>query len=100
MSAVSNPGMADSVLYTLTLTYRYRDSLKKIKRNKPDLLLPLEAGVAKILRDPTIGKPLRNVLRNLRRTHVAGSFVLLYEITGTEIHLLDFDHHDKIYKKH
>lgn len=91
--------MSDSVLYTLTLTYQYKDSLKRVKRSKPDLLAPLEAGVVKILREPTLGKPLRNKLRGNRRIHVAGPFVLLYEIKGAEIRLLDFDHHDKIYKK-
>lgn len=91
--------MADPVLYTLTLTYRYKDSLNRIKRGKPDLLLPLEAGVAKILRSPELGKPLRNILRNQRRIQIAGSFVLLYEIVGNEVRLLDFDHHNKIYKK-
>ena len=91
--------MTDSVLYTLTLTYQYKDSLKRIKRSKPDLLVPLEAGVVKILREPTLGKPLRNEFKGNRRIHVAGPFVLLYEIKGTEIRLLDFDHHDKIYKK-
>ena len=92
--------MIDSVQYTLELTRLYKNSLKKIKRSKPDLLVPLEAGVAKILRSPELGKPLRNVLRNRRQIHIAGSFVLLYEIAGTEIRLLDFDHHNKIYKKH
>lgn len=91
--------MTDSVQYTLELTHLYKNSLKKIKRSKPDLLSPLEAGVAKILRSPELGKPLRNVLRNRRQIHVAGSFVLLYEIAGTEVRLLDFDHHSKIYKK-
>jgi len=91
--------MADYVPYTLVLTYQYRDSLKRIKRSKPDLLLPLDTGVAKILRDPTLGKPLRNEFKGNRRIHVAGPFVLLYEIAGTEVRLLDFDHHDKIYKK-
>lgn len=90
--------MADSVQYTLDLTYRYKDSLKRIKRSKPDLLPPLEKGIAKILRDPTLGKPLRNELRNNRRIQI-GSFVLLYEIAGAEIRLLDFDHHDRVYKK-
>ena len=61
--------------------------------------MPLEAGVTKILRDPMLGKPLRNKFRGNRRVHIAGPFVLLYEIVGTEIRLLDFDHHDKIYKK-
>jgi mRNA-degrading endonuclease RelE of RelBE toxin-antitoxin system len=92
--------MADSVQYTLNLTSLYKNSLKKIKQNKPDLLVPLEAGVAKILHSPELGKPLRNVLRNRRQIHVAGSFVLLYEISGTEVRLLDFDHHNKIYKKY
>jgi mRNA-degrading endonuclease RelE of RelBE toxin-antitoxin system len=91
--------MTDSVSYTLALTYQYKDSLKRIKRSKPDLLVPLEAGVIKILRSPELGKPMRNALRNRRRIHIAGSFVLLYEIMGAEIRLLDFDHHDKIYKK-
>lgn len=91
--------MADSVSYTLTLTYQYKDSLKRVKRSKPDLLVPLEAGVVKILREPTLGKPLRNEFKGNRRIHVAGPFVLLYEITGAEVRLLDFDHHDKIYKK-
>ncbi|MEK7126299.1 MAG: type II toxin-antitoxin system RelE/ParE family toxin [Patescibacteria group bacterium] len=92
--------MVDSVQYTLDLTSLYKNSLKKIKRSKPDLLVPLETGVAKILRNPELGKPLRNMLRNRRQIHVAGSFVLLYEIVGTEVRLLDFDHHNKIYKKH
>ena len=100
MSEVSNPDMADSAQYTLDLSLQYKDSLKKIKRSKPDLLMPLEAGIAKILREPTLGKPLRNVLRNNRGIHIAGSFVLLYEIVRTEIRILDFDHHDKIYKKY
>ncbi|HEY4500665.1 MAG TPA: type II toxin-antitoxin system RelE/ParE family toxin [Candidatus Paceibacterota bacterium] len=92
--------MADLVQYTLELTNLYKNSLKRIKRNKPDLLSPLEAGVAKILRSPELGKPLRNVLRNRRQIHIAGSFVLLYEIVDMEVRLLDFDHHNKIYKKY
>lgn len=91
--------MTDLARFTLELSPRYRDSLKKVKRNKPDLLAPLEVGVTKILRDPTVGKPLRYDLKGNRRVHIAGPFVLVYEIVNTEIRLLDFDHHDKIYKK-
>jgi addiction module RelE/StbE family toxin len=91
--------MAGAVEYTLELSYRYRDALKKIKRSKPNLLVPLEIAVEKILHDPTLGKPLRNVFRNSRRIHIEGSFVLIYEVAKTTIRLLDFDHHDKIYKK-
>lgn len=91
--------MVDSASYTLILTYRYKDSLKRVKRSKPDLLSPIETGVTKILRSPELGKPLRNILRNQRRIQIADSFVLLYEIVGNEVRLLDFDHHNKIYKK-
>jgi len=51
------------------------------------------------MKEPALGKPLRNVLRNYRRLHV-DSYVLLYEIKQQEIRLLDFDHHDNIYKKY
>ncbi len=86
--------------YSLALAERYKSAVAKIKRNKPDLLLPLEQGVAKLLRNPELGKPLRHELRNRRRLHIASSFVLVYEIAGLEIRLLDFDHHNKIYKKY
>lgn len=86
--------------YSLFLAVRYKSTIAKIKRNKPDLLLPLEIGAAKILRNPELGKPLRHGLRNRRRLHIASSFVLMYEVTATEVRLLDFDHHNKIYKKY
>lgn len=54
--------------------------------------------IEKIIRDPTIGKPLRYTLKNRRRVHV-GSFVLVYEFHHGEIRFIDFDHHNKIYKK-
>lgn len=92
--------MAQSARYTLALEPEVERILKSLKRKNPDLFRDVEFGIIKILRSPELGKPLGNVLSNQRRIHVAGSFVLLYEITGTEIRLLDFDHHDKIYKKH
>lgn len=73
--------------------------LKDLKRKKPDLFRHLEKVIGKVARLSLLGKPLRNVLRNYRRMHM-GSFVLLYEICGKEIRFLDFDHHDKIYKKY
>jgi mRNA-degrading endonuclease RelE of RelBE toxin-antitoxin system len=39
-------------------------------------------------------------MQNKRRVHVGGPFVLIYEINEKErlVTLLDFDHHDNIYK--
>ena len=90
--------MANRERYVLVVPSHFERILKQLKRKKPTLLADLERQIAKILRDPAIGKPLRNVLRNYRRVHV-GSFVLIYEIHNKEIRLLDFGHHDRIYKK-
>lgn len=91
--------MAQSARYTLALEPEVERILKSLKKKNPDIFRDTESGIIKILRNPELGKPMRNVLRNRRRIHIAGSFVLLYEILGAEIRLLDFDHHDKIYKK-
>jgi len=86
--------------FSLFLAPRYKSAVARIKRKKPDLLLSLERGITKLLRNPELGKPLRHTLRNYRRIHIEGSFVLLYEIKQNEVRLIDFDHHDRIYKKY
>jgi len=57
--------------------------------------------VNEILTDPYRFKPLRKPLQNKRRVHVGGPFVLIYEINEQKrlVTLLDFDHHDNVYKK-
>lgn len=75
------------------------NSLKKIKKKDRPLFDNVENRIIKILREPNIGKPLRYTLRNRRRVHV-GSFVLVYEFHHGELRFIDFDHHDRIYKKH
>jgi len=74
------------------------DVLRKIKRRNKTLFEKIENQIIKILREPNVGKPLRYTLRNRRRVHI-GSFVLVYEFHIGEIRFIDFDHHDKIYKK-
>lgn len=90
--------MASGSKYVLVIPPEFERILKSLKK-KASLLSQLDNKIAKILKEPKLGKPLRNVLRNYRRIHV-GSFVLLYEIHQQEIRLLDFDHHDNIYKKY
>ncbi|MBI4120151.1 MAG: type II toxin-antitoxin system RelE/ParE family toxin [Parcubacteria group bacterium] len=84
--------------YVIVLAPRFNEILKKLKARNPVLLTRLEKQISKVVREPILGKPLRNVLRNYRRVQV-DSFVLVYEIKGLEIRLLDFDHHDRIYSK-
>lgn len=91
--------MTQTAPYTLAFEPGVERIFKSLKKKNPDLFRKVESGIVKILRSPEFGKPLGNVLSGQRRIHIAGSFVLLYEINGTEVRLLDFDHHDKIYKK-
>ncbi|MDD2353283.1 MAG: type II toxin-antitoxin system mRNA interferase toxin, RelE/StbE family [Atribacterota bacterium] len=73
---------------------------KKFRKKDKDLLHLINRKVQDILNDPHRFKPLRRPLQNKRRVHVGGSFVLIYQINEKEkiITLLDFDHHDNIYK--
>ena len=73
---------------------------KKLRKKDPELLLTIERKVQDILEDPHHFKPLKKPLQNKRRVHIGGSFVLIYEIDekGKMVTLLEFDHHDNIYK--
>ena len=73
--------------------------LKHISKKDKRMLDHLEIQMEKTIRFPEIGKPLRYALKNRRRLHV-GSFVLIYEFNESEVRFIDFDHHDKIYKKY
>ena len=84
--------------YKLVISPEFERILKSLKKKKSTIFKNLEKQIIKIAREPALGKPLRNILRNYRRVHV-NSFVLIYEIYNDEIRLIDFDHHDVIYKK-
>ena len=62
--------------YFLDFSSGFEEKIKKLKKQDPVLIKRLEQQIAKILREPILGKPLRNVLRNLRRVQI-GSFVLI-----------------------
>lgn len=89
--------MSETTKYVLVVPREFERILKSLKK-RGNLFKQLDVKIAKILDGPELGKPLRNVLRNCRRVHI-GSYVLIYEINQQEIRLLDFDHHDNIYKK-
>ena len=73
--------------------------LKSLKKKKPQIFKQVEKKIIKIISNPVVGKPLRNVLRNYRGIHI-NPFVLLSELKDNEIRHLNFNHHDKIYKKY
>jgi YafQ family addiction module toxin component len=89
---------AQGLPYHVEFSDEFRKVLRDLLKRNHALHSRLAREVRKIIANPDIGKPLRYSLKIYRRTHV-GSFVLLYEIVGQVIRFLDFDHHDRIYKK-
>ena len=86
--------------YTLEVKPFLDKIFRKIGKRDPEQLRALRNKTRQILEDPYRFKPLSASMKNKRRVHVYGSFVLLYEIHENEksVELLDYDHHDKIYK--
>lgn len=77
----------------------FRKILEKMAKKDRVGLEKTEDQVYKIISNPIVGKPLRNVMKNYRRVHI-GSFVLVYKIENDEIAFMDYDHHDRVYKKY
>ena len=84
--------------FTVVISDNLDKILKKLKRKNPQIVIEIKSQIFKIIKFPEIGKPLRYNMKNSRRVHI-GSFVLVYKIINNEIHFLDFDHHDNVYKK-
>ncbi|EQD73677.1 plasmid stabilization system protein [mine drainage metagenome] len=59
----------------------------------------VDAKIAQLLEAPLHYKPLRAPLQGVRRVHVGGSFVLLFEpdVGRTTVRLLRLAHHDEVY---
>ena len=92
--------MSDGEKYTRAFSTNFQRVIRRLKKKNPDIVREIVARFPKLARNPELGKPLGNVLRGYRRIHIEGSFVLLYEIKGSIVRLLDFDHHDRIYERY
>jgi YafQ family addiction module toxin component len=86
--------------YKLAVKESLDKRFKKLSKEDKEMLRLIHRKVQEILDDPYRFKPLKHPMQNKRRVHVGGSFVLVYQIDeGNKIvTLLDFDHHDNIYK--
>ena len=87
-------------MYRLAIKESLDKKFRKLQKKDTEMLRLIDRKVQDILVNPYRFKPLKKPLQNKRRVHVAGSFVLVYEINEKEklITLLDFDHHDNIYE--
>jgi mRNA-degrading endonuclease RelE of RelBE toxin-antitoxin system len=75
--------------------------LAKLKRRNKVAFDAIGKKSLEILEDPYRFKPLRPPLFGKRRVHIDSNFVLVYSIdeNAKAVHLLDYDHHDRIYQK-
>ena len=87
-------------MFKLAIKESLDRKFKRLRTKDKEMLQLIEKKVNEILADPYRFKPLRKPMQNKRRVHVGGPFVLIYEINEKEqlVTLLDFDHHDNIYK--
>ncbi len=87
-------------MYKLAIKENLDRKFKKLKKKDREMLVLIDRKVQEILDNPYRFKPLRKPLQNKRRVHIGRSFVLIYEVNEDEkiVTLLDFDHHDNIYK--
>lgn len=87
-------------MYSLYISETLESKLSKLKKADKNTLAIISKKVREIQNDPYHFKPLRHDLKGIRRVHIRKSFVLVYEIVESEkaVRLLDFDHHDNIYK--
>ena len=87
-------------MYKLAVKESLDKKFRRMAKKDKETLILVHRKVEQILNDPYRFKPLKKPLQNKRRVHVGGSFVLIYEINELEktVTLLDFDHHDRIYK--
>ena len=87
-------------MYKLAVKEGLDKKFKKLKKKDKELLRIIHRKVQDILEDPNRFKPLKKPLQNKRRVHTGGPFVLIFETNEEKkmVTLLDFDHHDNIYK--
>jgi YafQ family addiction module toxin component len=83
----------------VSFSLNFEEILKKLAKKDKKTLKEIERQVFKIINNPLVGKPLRNVLKNYRRIHI-GHFVLVYKVDQKDLVFVDYDHHDKVYKKY
>ncbi|MFA5259472.1 MAG: type II toxin-antitoxin system mRNA interferase toxin, RelE/StbE family [Candidatus Pacearchaeota archaeon] len=86
--------------YKLEIPENLDKIFHKLFKKDKNLLEIINNKIIRILENPYQFKPLRNEMAGIRRVHIGKSFVLTYDILEGDkiVRLLDYDHHDSIYK--
>ena len=85
--------------WNLEVSTEFEQDYRKLCGRNAALRRAVDAKVAQLLGAPLHSKPLRAPLQGVRRVHVGGSFVLLFEptIRRNAVRLLRLAHHDEAY---
>lgn len=88
-------------MYTLSASEHLDRIFLKLSKKDPLQFQILKKKIKNILENPYQFKPLRGDMKGRRRVHVGKSFVLVYGILEDEkiVKLIDYEHHDKIYRR-
>ena len=84
--------------YAAVFTDSFKKAVKQFK-NHSEVSDRLRKKTKEICEDPLHFKPLSNVMKGQRRTHI-GSYVLTFMVDENEwtVTFLNFQHHDDVYK--
>ena len=85
--------------HTIAFSKKAENRIKKVCKRDHSLCEEVKKKLYQIDKNPSIGKPLKDVLKGKRRVHI-GSFVLIYQfiIDDDIIRILSFSHHDEAYE--
>lgn len=85
--------------WALEVSPEFEGDYRKLCAKNVGFRTAVDKKVTQILQNPLHYKPLRAPLQGVRRVHVAGSFVLLFEPDPrrTVARLLRLAHHDEAY---
>ena len=82
--------------YKIRFTPFFEKHLKKLKKKDKNLFDRLTKKLKEIRQNPEHYKPLRNVLKGNRRTHL-DPFIIIFDVKEDLITLHYVKHHDKAY---
>ena len=90
------------MVYSLRIKPHLIKVFEKLAKRDPVQHEAIQKKVKQILEDPRRFKPLSWRLKTMLRVHIMGSLVFVFSIIEREwaVEILDYDHHDSIYRKH
>lgn len=83
----------------LKYSEKVKSKIRKACAKNSEVDKALSRKIASILQDAEHFKPLRYSDKGKRRVHILKSFVLTYKIKEGVVYIIDFDHHDRAYRR-